>query len=102
MANLKDLIVLGPARFLNKIYGDLEGNAATTTKLATTRTINGTNFDGTINITTANWGTYRTLTIGNTTRSVNGSSDISWPNPLKIVYYGSDTANTNGWYKVGT
>ena len=54
------------------------GNAATATKLATARTINGTSFNGSANITTANWGTTRTITIGNTGKSVNGSSNISW------------------------
>ena len=37
MANLKDLIVSGPARFLNKIYGDLEGNATSADKWKTER-----------------------------------------------------------------
>ena len=54
------------------------GNAATATKLATARSINGTNFDGTGNITTATWGTARNVTIGNTKKSVNGSADVSW------------------------
>jgi hypothetical protein len=35
----------------NNIYADLVGNAATATKLATARTINGESFDGTNNIT---------------------------------------------------
>lgn len=54
------------------------GNAATATTLATARTINGTSFNGAANITTANWGTARTLTIGSTGKSVNGSANISW------------------------
>ncbi len=54
------------------------GNASTATKLVTARTINGTNFDGTANITTANWGTARNIQIGNTTRSVNGSGNYTW------------------------
>lgn len=58
--------------------GSLSGNASTATKLATARTINGTSFDGSANITTANWGTARTLTIGNTGKSVNGSGNVSW------------------------
>ena len=58
--------------------GSLVGNAATATKLATARTINGTSFDGSANITTANWGTARTITIGNTGKSVNGSEKVSW------------------------
>ena len=54
------------------------GNAATATSLQTARTINGTSFNGTANITTANWGTARTLTIGSTGKSVDGSANISW------------------------
>ena len=46
--------------------------------MATPRTINGTSFNGNTNITTANWGTARTFTIGNTGKSVNGSGNISW------------------------
>lgn len=58
--------------------GALSGNATTATKLQTARTINGTSFDGSGNITTANWGTARNITIGNTTKSVNGSANVSW------------------------
>lgn len=54
------------------------GNATSATKLQTTRQINGTNFDGSANITTSYWGTTRTLTIGNSGKSVNGSANISW------------------------
>nr|DAR15803.1 MAG TPA: structural protein [Caudoviricetes sp.] len=54
------------------------GNAATATKLATARSINGTNFNGSGNITTATWGTARNLTIGSTKKSVNGGADVSW------------------------
>jgi hypothetical protein len=51
------------------------GSAAS---LTTARLINGTSFDGTANITTANWGTARNITIGSTTRSVDGSTTYSW------------------------
>ena len=54
------------------------GAANSATVLATARTINGTSFNGSANITTANWGTARTITIGNTGKSVNGSGNISW------------------------
>ena len=53
-------------------------NAATATRLATARTINGTGFNGSANITTANWGTARTLTLGASGKSVNGSANVSW------------------------
>jgi|GEM_PF-1136123 len=67
--------------------GPLTGNADTATSattagsaatLTTARTINGTNFNGSANITTANWGTARTLTIGVTGKSVNGSANVAW------------------------
>ena len=54
------------------------GNAATATQLQTARTINGTSFNGSANITTTNWGTERTLTIGRTSKPVNGSADVAW------------------------
>ena len=54
------------------------GAANSANTLATARTINGTSFNGSANITTANWGTARTLTIGNTGKSVNGSGNVSW------------------------
>lgn len=53
-------------------------NVGSATKLQTARQINGTNFDGTVNITTSYWGTARNFTIGNTTKSVNGSANVSW------------------------
>jgi len=56
----------------------ITGNAGSATVLATPRSINGTNFDGSANITTANWGNSRTLTIGSTGKSVNGGVDVSW------------------------
>ena len=47
-------------------------------KWTTSRLINGTAVNGTIDITTSQWGTSRNITIGNTTKSVNGSADTSW------------------------
>jgi hypothetical protein len=54
------------------------GNSASTTKLVNARKINGTLFDGTQDITTANWGTSRTITIGSESKNVNGSANIVW------------------------
>lgn len=62
----------------DNISANISKNANTASTLATTRTINGTSFNGSANITTANWGTARTLTIGNTGKSVNGSANVSW------------------------
>lgn len=61
------------------------GSGGSAKKLKTARTINGTNFDGTANITTANWGTTRTVTVGNTSKSVNGSGNVSC-HQLKQVF----------------
>jgi hypothetical protein len=62
----------------NSFIGPLTGNATTATTLQTARTISGTSFNGSANITTANWGTARTLTIGSTGKSVNGSANVAW------------------------
>ncbi len=56
MASLKDLIVMGPARFLDKLYGNLEGNVTSANK----------------------WSTPRSFTIGKTARSVDGSVNVAW------------------------
>lgn len=66
-------------------YADLEyigirNNSATSNKLRTARTINGTAFDGTQNITTAIWGSTRTISLtGAVTGSVstNGGANIT-------------------------
>ena len=58
--------------------GSITGNAATATALKTARTINGTSFNGSANITTSMWGTASTLTIGGTGKSVDGSAAVSW------------------------
>ena len=74
------------------------GNANTATTLKTARTINGTSFNGSANITTANWGTARTLTIGNTGKSVNGGGNVSWSideiGALKASKQGATDVNT--------
>lgn len=73
--------VTGNLKVSGTITGSLSGNASsatTATTLKTARTINGTSFNGSANITTANWGTARTLTIGKTGKSVNGSANVSW------------------------
>lgn len=68
--------------------------------LTTARAINGTNFDGSADITTANWGTARTLTIGNKGQSVNGSANISWS--LNDILYNATTIGTDtDWNQTG-
>lgn len=55
------------------LAGSLSGNASTATTLQTSRTINGTSFNGSANITTSYWGTTRTIW----GQSVNGSANVS-------------------------
>lgn len=54
----------------------ISGNTGSATKLQTARTINGTSFNGTANITTANWGTTRSIYIQDAT-ATNTSSAVS-------------------------
>lgn len=82
-------------------------NVASATKLQTARTINGTSFNGTANITTANWGTARNLTIGDAVKSVNGSANVSFSlNEINaaygrnVTYTGTTTAQ--GWYRLAS
>lgn len=71
----------------------ISGNAGSATKLQTARTINGTSFNGTANITTANWGTTRSIYIQDATAtntssavSVNGGGDayLKLPTNIKV------------------
>ena len=88
------------------------GNATSATQatkadqLTNNRTINGTNFNGSANITTANWGTARNITIGGTAKSVNGSANYSWSlneiGAAKGQTISATTAATAGWYRIAT
>ena len=84
--------------------GALNGNASTATTLQNGRTINGTTFNGSQNITTATWGTARDITVGNTTRSVNGSTTYSWTlndiGAAKGQTISATTAATAQWYRI--
>jgi hypothetical protein len=83
--------ITGVKTFAENIIGNLTGNADTATKLETSRTINGTSFDGSADITTETWGTARTITIADadntnsaTGVSVDGSADITFNLPGTI------------------
>ena len=71
--------------------GSAGGAANSAIKLTTARSINGTNFDGSGNITTANWGTARNISISDSsssntgdTVSVNGSGNVTLKLPSTI------------------
>ena len=72
------------------------GNAGTATTLETPRTINGTSFNGSEDITTNSWGAARNITIGNATHSVDGSENLNWTvaNILGTVAGGSNAAGS--------
>ena len=81
--------------------GALVGNADTATKLQTARTINGTNFDGSGNITTTNWGTARNIYIADSSAtntgaavSVNGGGEATLKLPATIKATLSGNAST--------
>lgn len=82
-------------------------NVASATKLQTARTINGTSFNGTANITTANWGTARNLTIGGAVKSVNGSANVSFSLNEINAAYGRNvtytgTTTEQGWCRLAS
>lgn len=85
---------------ITAITGTINNNAATATKLQTARSINGTSFDGSGNITTAKWGTARTLSLtGSVTGSVSidGSGNVSLAtttNHTHSQYYDSGVSRT--------
>lgn len=77
--------------FHGSVTGSVSGNASTATTLQTARSINGTSFNGSANITTANWGTARNITItdnsgahSGTATSVNGSQSYTLKMPATI------------------
>ena len=65
-------------KFRNIFATTFYGNSTTSSALKTARKINGTDFDGSSDITTTKWGTSRTISIGGTERSVDGSQNVSW------------------------
>lgn len=84
-------------------YADLEyigirNNSATSTKLQTARTINGTAFDGTQNITTAIWGSTRTISL---TGAVTGSVSTNGGTNITISTSYGDMSSLNSRYLLG-
>ena len=84
---------------------DISGNAATATILKTSQKINGTSFNGSADITTANWGTARDITITDDTNtgaavSVNGSAAVSLklPTTISANFKGGTISGTTGTF----
>lgn len=92
---------------LNKNTSPFQGNATSASKLANARTINGTSFDGTANITTSYWGTARNIYIADADStntgaavSVNGSNNVTLklPSTIKATLAGdADTVDGKHW-----
>lgn len=78
------------------ITATLSGNASSATKLATTRAINGTNFNGSAAITTAHWGTARTLSF---TGDVIGSSSVNGSKNVATAMTLANSGVTAGTYR---
>lgn len=82
------------------LTGSLSGNATTATTLQTSRTINGTSFNGSANITTSYWGTTRTFYINDpsgahyNSYSVNGSANVDMYLPATMTGFSSITSTT--------
>ena len=89
------------------INASMSGNAATATKLKTARTINGTSFDGSADITTANWGTSRGINITDASGlnyssviNVDGSANVTLklPRTIKADLAGNAETATKFYY----
>lgn len=90
----------GKATFNGGLSGTLTGNASTATTLQTGRTINGTTFNGSANITTSYWGTSRTFYINDPSGAhynsypVNGSGNVNMYLPATMSGFSSITSTT--------
>lgn len=76
-----------------KAAASTSGFALYADRLLNSRTINGTGFNGTANITTAKWGTARSIKIGNTAKNVDGSGNVTW---TFAEIGGADANHTHG------
>lgn len=88
--------IAGKKTFSDTIYFNqqIQGNVLSASKLQTARQINGTDFNGSASITTSKWGISRNLTIGKTTKAVDGSNEVSW---LTSEIADNATTTTDGW-----
>lgn len=77
--------------------------AGKATKLENARTINGTAFDGSSNITTQKWGQGRNITIDGVTKLLNGTANVDFNtiNYYRVLIPVKETYNHNGCTKVG-
>lgn len=75
-------------------------SAITTANWGTARNINGSSVNGSADVTTANWGTARNLTIGSSTKSVNGSANVAFSlAEIGADYEAAKSLSANGYMK---
>ena len=81
----------------------LAGEAEKAKKLTTPRTINGTSFDGSSNITTKQWGVGRFITIDGISKFVDGGNNIDFNtiNYYRVSLTKNQKYTHNGCTKVG-
>ena len=92
-SNIPDTLVRrdGSGNFsAGTITANLSGNAATASTLQTSRTINGTSFNGSANITTNSWGTARTFEL---TGAITGSVSVDGSGNISLS---TSVSSTNG------
>ena len=75
---------------------DATGVAASATKLETSRNINGTSFNGTSAITTAKWGTSRTVTVTDSTSTHSTTTDVDGSANFTLTLPGTIAADVTG------
>lgn len=75
---------------------DTTGVAASATKLETSRNINGTAFNGTSAITTAKWGTSRTITVTDSTSTHSTTTDVDGSANFTLKLPGTIAADVTG------
>jgi Chaperone of endosialidase len=83
---------IASARLTGSYDISITGTASTATTLASARNINGTSFNGSADITTANWGTSRTIW----GQSINGSTNVTAPVLPAAGAVGAPAFSTSG------
>lgn len=77
-----DTIAAGTTVATGKQFrGNLLGIAERAARFEVPVTINGSVFDGSVGIDTEYWGSTRLITVGGTSKSVDGSDNVSWTVP---------------------
>lgn len=88
---------------VHPIQVDIPGVSGSSHVLHTSRSINGTEFNGSKDIITDIWGSSRTITIGNASKVINGSRDIQFTHDelgLTRTSIIQSNIKSAGWYRI--